>query len=410
MPWYLYLAFRQLFPAGKRVSFFALVSVAGVAVGVWMLIAINGVMGGFGSKYSSMIVDTQGDIQVRAYSLIRDPARLQKQLLDIQGVASATPFAHGIAMIEYENRPSFPGIQGIDVNSVEQVIPLRKYIIFGDLDKLDDDTVILSSGLAREIGVGVGGKIQVYSPLLLERLKTDEVMLPTELEVIGILEIGHQQLDGSVAIVSLRRMQDLYALGRSAHGFNLKLSPGADVIRTSIAINRDLGAQGIVAKTWMEANEAFLFALRMEKVLVTLIGSFILVCATFLVTSLLIVSVARRTREIGVLGALGGRAWEVAAVFCMQGLLIGLTGSLVGVGAGLLTVENISGIFKFIGTVSGRWEEMVAIYQFSEVPASITAQEIAGIVAFAVLLSTLAGLIAAWRAAKLQIVEALRSE
>ncbi|WP_404421726.1 ABC transporter permease [Nibricoccus sp. IMCC34717] len=410
MPWYVYLALKQLFPSGTRFSFFTAISVFGVAVGVWLLVAITGVMGGFGEKYRKMIVDTQGDAQVRAYTLIQRVGDLRTKLLAVPGVKAATPFAQGIVMLEYLNRPSFPAIQGIDINSVEDVVPLRSYVNFGNLDRLDDDTVILSAGLAREIGVGVGGKVQVYSPLSLERLKTDEVMLPTELEVVGIFEIGHQQLDSSLALVTLRRMQDLYGLGRGVHGFNLKLKPGADTIGTVREINRALRDESAVAKTWMEANEAFLFALRMEKMLVMLITAFIVLVASFLVTSLLLISVVRKTREIGLLGALGGRPWQAAACFCLQGLVVGVLGTALGLAAGFLTLRNIDTVFRFIGRVSGNWENLVAIYQFSEVPAFITAGEVASIAAFAITMATAAGLIAAYRAAKLKVVEALRSE
>jgi lipoprotein-releasing system permease protein len=410
MPWYVYLALKQLFPSRTRFSFFTAISVFGVAVGVWLLVAITGVMGGFGEKYRKMIVDTQGDAQVRAYSLIQRVGEMRTKLLAIPGVQAATPFAHGIVMLEYLNRPSFPAIQGIDINSVEDVVPLRGYVNFGSLDKLDDDTVILSVGLAREIGVGVGGKVQVFSPLSLERLKTDEVMLPTELEVVGVFEIGHQQLDSSVALVTLRRMQDLYGLGRGVHGFNLKLKTGADTIGTVREINQSLRNESAVAKTWMEANEAFLFALRMEKMLVMLITAFIVLVASFLVTSLLLISVVRKTREIGILGALGGRPWQAAACYCLQGLVVGVLGTALGLGAGFLTLHNIDSVFQFIGRVSGNWENLVAIYQFSEVPAFITAGEVASIATFSIAMATAAGLIAAYRAAKLKVVEALRSE
>ena len=90
--------------------------------------------------------------------------------------------------------------------------------LIGDLDELDDDSVILSSQLALSVGARMGSVVEVYSPLLLEKMKNDEVMLPRELEVVGIFEVGHQQLDSSVVLVTLRTMQDLYGLGSSVHG------------------------------------------------------------------------------------------------------------------------------------------------------------------------------------------------
>jgi lipoprotein-releasing system permease protein len=411
MPWYLYLALKQLFPTGKRLTFFTVISVLGVAAGVWLLVVVTGVMGGFGYKYRGLIVETQGDIQVRAHSLVQQPAVVMKHLAGVPGVAASTPYAEGIVMLSNGDKPSFPGIQGIDLNHVESVLPLRKHVVFGSMDELDDDTVILSAGLAQSIGAGLGTKVDVVSPATLESMKQDEVLLPTELTVVGIFEIGHQQLDSSVAIVTLRRMQDLYDLGRSVHGFNVKLAPDEEVVAAAKRINASFPPMsGLTARTWMEANAGFLFALQMEKIMVTLMVSFVVLIAMFLVTALLLIAVVRKTREIGLLGALGASPWQTAAGFCLQGLVVGTLGTLAGVGVGFLTLGNIDTIFRTLGRVTGSWEEMVAIYQFTQVPAHITAGEVVMIGGYAILAATIAGFIAAWRAARLKPVEALRSE
>jgi len=410
MPWYLYLALKQLFPTGKRLTFFTVISVLGVAAGVWLLVVVTGVMGGFGYKYRGLIVETQGDVQVRASGLVQSAA-VMKHLATIPGVVASTPFAEGIVMLSNGNKPSFPGIQGIDLNHVEKVIPLRKHVVRGSLEDLDDDAVILSAGLANTIGAWIGSKVEVVSPATLEKMRSDEVMLPTELTVVGIFEIGHQQLDSSVAIVTLRRMQDLYDLGKNVHGFNVKLAPGEDVVEATKRINASLPPMsGLTARTWMEANEAFLFALQMEKVLVTLLISAVVLVAAFLVLAMLLIAVVRKTREIGLLGALGANPRAIAAVFCFQGFLVGAAGALVGLGLGLLALANMDFIFRTLGQATGSWEDMVAIYQFTQVPAHITGREVAMIGGYAIVMATLAGLIAAWRAARHKPVEALRSE
>ncbi len=411
MPWYLYLALKQLFPTGKRLTFFTVISVLGVAAGVWLLVVVTGVMGGFGHKYRGLIVETQGDIQVRARGAARQPAEVMKHLEAIPGVAATTPSAEGIVMLRVGNKPTFPGIQGVDTRRVEKVIPLREHLIRGSLDDLDDDTVILSRGLAASLGVWIGSTVEVISPATLEKWQRDEIMLSTELTVVGIFEIGHQQLDESVAIVTLRRMQDLYDLDGAVHGFNVKLAPGEDVVEAAQRINATLPASsGLHASTWMEAHPGFLFALQMEKVMVTLMVSFVVLIAMFLVTALLLIAVVRKTREIGLLGALGASPWQTAAGFCLQGFIVGTLGTASGIGAGFLTLANIDSIFRALGSLTGSWEEMVAIYQFSQVPAHITAGEVAGIAGYAITMATLAGFIAAWRAARLKPVKALRSE
>ncbi|MEY4488422.1 MAG: hypothetical protein RIQ79_930, partial [Verrucomicrobiota bacterium] len=227
MSWPLYLALKQLFPTGRRFPFFTAISILGVALGVALLIVSISVMGGFGREIRKMIVNTQGEVQVRSFGTIADPGKVLAVVNKIEGVVASTPFAEGVAMIEHQRKPAFPAIQGVNMELVDAVVPLRKYIIAGKFDDLDDDRVILSSQLAATLGARIGSTIEVYSPLLLEKLKNDEVLLPRELSVCGIFEIGHQQLDSSVVIVTLRTMQELYGLGHAVHGINVKLAESA---------------------------------------------------------------------------------------------------------------------------------------------------------------------------------------
>ena len=115
MPWYLYLALKQLFPTGKKFPFFTAISVLGVALGVALLVISTSVMGGFGHQYRRMIVDTQGDVQVRARGFINDAAGLQARLAAVPGVVATTPFAEGVTGLIHEGRPAYPAMQGIDV-------------------------------------------------------------------------------------------------------------------------------------------------------------------------------------------------------------------------------------------------------------------------------------------------------
>lgn len=409
MHWPLYLALKQLFPTGRRFPFFTAISILGVAVGVMLLVVSISVMGGFGREIRNMIVSTQGEVQVRAFGLMNNPALVLDAVKKVEGVVAATPFAEGVAMIEHARKPAFPAIQGVDLQRVEDVVPLRKYIVAGAFDDLDDDRVILSSQLALSIGARLGSKIEVYSPLLLEKLKNDEVLLPRELTVCGIFEIGHQQLDSSLVIVTLRTMQELYGLGRAVHGVNVKIAPGADPDMVSRGINRTLPVDG-VAKSWMDANEEFLFVLQLEKNMIFFLLLFIIVVAAFSVASSLLIAVVRKTREIGLLGALGATPKQVAACFCYQGVIIGLAGTLAGLVFGFTVVHFRNDLVELLTKVTGGEEALARFYQFSKLPAYLSGTDLALIVVCALAVSTLAGLLPAWRAARLKPVEALRAE
>jgi lipoprotein-releasing system permease protein len=409
MSWPLYLALKQLFPTGRRFPFFTAISILGVALGVALLVVSISVMGGFGREIRKMIVNTQGEVQVRSFGLITDPALVMGAVNRIEGVVASTPFAEGVAMIEHQQKPAFPAIQGVDMQRVEAVVPLRQYVKWGSFDELDDDRVILSSQLAVAIGARLGSTIEVYSPLLLEKLKNDEILLPRELTVCGIFEIGHQQLDSSVVIVTLRTMQELYGLGHSVHGIDVKLADGIDPDVVAGKINRTLPVDG-VAKTWMDANQEFLFVLQLEKNMIFFLLLFIIVVAAFSVTSSLLISVVRKTREIGLLGALGATPRQVAACFCYQGMIIGAAGTASGLMLGFTVVHFRNDLVAAFTKLTGSAAALERFYQFSNLPAYLSGADLTLIVVSALVVSTLAGLLPAWRAAKLKPVEALRAE
>lgn len=411
MPWYLYLAVKQLFPTGRRFPFFTFISVLGVALGVALLVISTSVMGGFGHEIRRMIVETQGDVQVKADGFVQNSAALLERIAKVPGVAAVTPYAEGVVMLECDRKPAFPMMQGIDVNRVSEVVPLERYIRVGSLDDLDDDSIILSANLALSIGARMGDKVEVYSPLLLERLKRDEVFLPRELTVVGIFEVGHQQLDSSVVLVTLRLMQDLYGLRGGIHGLNVKLAPGLDADVGAARINANLPPDAyLTAHSWMDANQDFLFILALEKNMIFFLLTFIIVVSAFSVTSSLLISVVRKTREIGLLGALGGKSRHVAACFCFQGLFIGVVGTAGGLALGMTALFFRNHIIRTFTELTSSQEVLVRFYQFSNLPAHTSPSDLAMIVTCAILISTLAGLLPAWRAARLKPVEALRSE
>ncbi len=409
MPWYLYLALKQLFPTGRRFPFFTFISIVGVALGVALLVVVTSVMGGFGHEIRRMIVDTEGEIQIKANGYINDYAGLIKSVEAVPGVVAATPYAAGALMIEYHGKPAYPSMRGLDLATVENVVQLAQYVRIGFLDDLDDDSVLLSSQLARSVGASVGSKIEVYSPLMIERFKSDEVFLPREVRVAGIVEIGHQQLDSSTVYCTLRLAQDLYGLGSAVHGINVRVKPGQNEDAVASRINMALPS-GIRALSWMDSFSDFLWVLQLEKNMIFFLLLFIVIVAGFSVASSLLISVVRKTREIGLLGALGGKSRQVAACFCFQGLIIGICGTLLGLGLGFVALSLRNQFVLLVTKLTQRDEVLQRFYQFSQLPSHTAVNDILLIVVSSVSISMLAGLLPAWRAARLKPVEALRSE
>lgn len=410
MPWFLYLAFRQLFPAGKKFPFFTAISVLGVALGVTLLIVVMSVMGGFGYEIRRMIVETEGEVQVKSPSPIEHAPELISRIERVPGVAAATPYATGVVMVLNHGKPAYPLLRGLDLSSVNRVVKLASYVRVGSLDDLDDDSVILSSELAQSMNVVVGEAIEIYSPLMVERLRSDEIFLPREVKVVGILEIGHQQLDSSTLYCTLRLAQDLYGLESAVHGINVRAQEGVNEDVLAARINAAGLPRGIRAFSWMDSFEAFLWVLNLEKGMIFFLLLFIVIVAAFSVASSLLISVVRKTREIGLLGALGARPITIAACFCSQGVLIGVIGTALGIGLGFLALAVRNDIVMKIAHLTQRDEVLRRFYQFSNLPAHTTVSDVVTIVVITILISLLAGLLPAWRAARLKPVEAFRNE
>lgn len=409
MPWPIYLALKQLFPSGRRLPFFTIISVMGVGLGVALMLVSTSVMGGFGHQIKQMIIDTQGEVQIHGRGPMDATAEVEAAIKRVPAVEAAAPYAQGVVMLEHERLPAFPSIQGYDLDRIKAVIPIERYLLSGTLEDLDDDSVILSSILARSLGVRPGEMVSIYSPLMLERMKRNEVLLPREVRVAGIFQIGHQQLDSSTVICSLRLMQDLYGLQQKIHGYNLRLKAGADPDAAAAALNAVLPT-GADALTWFEANADFQAVLSFERNMIFFLLTFIIVVAAFSITSSLLVTVVRKTREIGLLGAMGGRARDVAACFCAQGFLIGLGGTVVGLSLGFALLHFRNAVVQLIAKFTMGPEVFVKFYQFSQLPAYTDRKDVIMIIVFSLVASTFAGLIPAWRAARLKPVEALRSE
>ena len=212
-------------------------------------------------------------------------------------------------------------------------------------------------------------------------------------------------------LVTLRTMQDLYGLGDAVHGINIKTAEGTDADQMASKINEAIGAvTNAEARSWLDANQDFLFVLQLEKNMIFFLLTFIIVVAAFSVASSLLISVVRKTREIGLLGALGAKPRHVAACFCFQGFFIGVAGTVCGLALGYTFLHFRNDLIRVFTELTATEQVLARFYQFSNLPSYTADSDVVLIVVCAVVISTLAGLLPAWRAARLKPVEALRSE
>lgn len=389
-----------------------MIGTLGVTLGVLILVIVQSVMGGFGVMHREKMVLTSGHIDVRAGgAVLHNPDYLLELIRQHDEVQASVPYAQGIVMLAHNQRPAFPYIFGIDLSQKEQVVPFDKLLVRGRMRDMDDDSVLLSYSLARDIGAGIGSVVEVYTPVMIERLKQDEVLLPRELRVAGIYETGWAPFDSTTMIGTLRLMQDIYSLDGGFHGISIRLKEDNDdlVFDLTEQLNAELPRQ-VHASTWRDLNKDFLWILQLEKNMMLFVLLFIVLAAAFAIMAAQTLTVFWKTREIGLLGAMGARPTHLGAIYCVQGFIIGLIGTGLGMSLAVLALDFRKPIIETLARITSSKGALVQFYQFTELPVHYSTDDFLVIGISTLVLATLAGLIPALIAAFKKPADALRSE
>lgn len=406
MPWPLHLALRQLFPPGRVFPAFAGVSILGVALGVASLLVVQTVMNGFAEEHRLRIREAFGDVVAVAPGPIEAPAALARAIAADAAVRSAEPYAEGPALARAGDFSSVAFVRGVRPD--DPGLPARSYVAEGSLDDLDDGRVALGRGLARQLRLRVGDRVELWAPAMAERAERGRAPLPAELEVCAILRTGFSEVDDRAALVPLRRFRELWDLGDRAHGVVIRLRDPSGPSAEAAASRLEAAHPGARFRPWTSLKRDFLEAIRFEKTMLFFLMFIITLVAAFSIGSTLFSAVVRRSREIGVLAALGAPPSSVAAVFAIQGLLVGVLGTLLGFALTWAVLAGRDGILAAINAAFGDGEMVASVYNFSFVPLHYDAGDFALAAAFTLLATTLAGLAPALWAARRRPTEAMR--
>ena len=536
IPWALFLGWKQLFPTGRGVSFFSVLAVLGVALGVNVMIVVVAFMKGFQDKFREDIIASQGHARAGAsFGTDADWREDLAKLKSLPDVEAAAPYLNGHLLLEHFGNRAVPFALGVDPSLGDAVIPVSEFLAEGSpkvlvdeaghvtplptINDLEDDVIIESRQAAQRLGarpaaavlategnstsrrVGNGqvkvlrldpfvasgtwkvrftsedsfritdpageewedvfrangtkddfgegvpvffpvsgstafaagdqfafevfgaSTIDVYSPAMLYKAKSDELMPPRQVKVGGIFEVPWQGFHTDAIFGTLRFMQEMNDEQGVAHGFNIKFAPevasDTEVLAQACRDARtELGEDWSVVP-WFVENAWFFDLLKFEEYLMVLIMVPIGLVAAFAIAIALMTSVVRKTREIGLLVAMGARRLSVGAVFCLQGFVIGLLGALAGWGMALVFIHYRDGLMGFIvRNIAGEegGDGVAQFYDFYslkvpypwESPDSLQTFIVFG--SFAVVVSTLAGFLPASKASRLKPAEALRSE
>lgn len=428
LPASLFLAARYLKPKRTFLAVITLISVLGVTLGITVLILVMSVMTGFERELQRKVIGFDAHLLLSNNGLIEGWRDVVKSSSGTPGVIAAAPFVQGPVIVEFNHQRLAPKIRGIDPTLEQKVGDLSHFIKAGKLD-LTGDSAVLGSELARALGVGVGDVITIYSPgnlgQVLEQLdkmkkggkgsKSGDVdslrqlVLPTQLTVTGIFESGRYLYDSEFLLVPLHIGQELYGLGGAVHGISLRtVDPDrAAEIRDDL---RKRVPEELSCVTWMDMNRQLFDAIAMERHVMFFLLMFIILVAAFGIMNTLITVTVQKTREIGVLKALGARTWQVISIFLIQGMVVGVIGVACGLVLGMSLIRWRNEVSAWLSDVLHVEIFPRSVYQFSEIPAEVVPSDVALICVSAFVICSLAALIPAWIASRLDPVKALRYE
>jgi lipoprotein-releasing system permease protein len=421
LPFELLLALRYLQPKRTFVSIITLISVIGVMLGVAVLIIVISVMSGFDHDLkekvfgfqSHLMISGADDAPLKNYAAIEDIISSNKNVVGVSPIIVGPELVQHTLGTNEQALMAAPYLRGVDPQTEGSVSILPRSIVAGTFD-LSGRGVVIGSGFAEAQRLQVGDTLSILPMRQIKKMVNTagkanaEVGIPDDYEVRGIFDVGFEDYNQSIIVTSLENAQDLYDLDDSVHGLLVKLTDPmlADIVRNQL--QPALGNQ-VIIRTWFEQS-SMLQSVLVEKNMMLYILFFIVIVAAFGITCTLITFIMMKTREIGVMKALGATSRQVMTVFLLQSLVVSVAGVACGVTLGLTAVHWRNEFLLLMRKVTGLELFPADIYHFYQLPALILPGDIAVICGGSLIICLVAALLPAWHASRLNPVEALRNE
>lgn len=403
-----FLALRYLRAKRKQafISVITLISVLGVMVGVMALIVVLSVMNGFRADLMAKILGVNAQVLVMSYGGgIGEPQALAEKARSVPGVVATTPFIYAQVMVNHGGNVSGAVLRGIDPDSAPRVLGIKSMIRGTELASLKTvadglPPIILGRELARQVGAYTGDTLSVVAP---EGKLTPVGRAPhtRKYRVIGLFDSGMYEYDASMVYVSIAEAQELLSLRGRVTGLEVRVEDPYRSEKVARSLQEALGAP-YWTKDWKMMNRSLFSALKLEKVTMFVILTMIVLVGALNIISTLVMVVMEKTRDIAILRAMGASSRSVMATFVLQGVLVGIVGTLAGLGAGL-GLCHLLAKYEFINLPSD-------VYYISTLPVRVEMMDVWFVALAAVAISFLATLYPARYAARLDPVEAIRYE
>jgi lipoprotein-releasing system permease protein len=427
MPYEFFISERYLRAKRKQifVSIITLISILGIFLGVAALIIVLAVMNGFEADLRTKILGIKSHIELTAdiAGPMKDYEKVREQITGTEGVVASTPFIYSQAMIRSSNGVTGVIIRGLDTATAFKVINLGK-IKEGDIQYLNklpaaiskryeqEDAriagIVIGKEMARNLGIFLYDTITIISPV---GISTPMGMMPRmkKFVVAGIFESGFYEYDSTLAYLSLESCQDFLQMGDAVTGIDIKVDDiyKADVIARKI--QNKLGYP-FWAHNWMQMNKNLFSALKLEKRVMFIILSLIVLVAAFNIISALIMIVMEKNKDIAILKSMGATSRSIMKIFIYQGLIVGIIGTFLGCTVGLAVALNLQKVSQFVEKTFNFKFLPGDVYYLSELPSQVNYGDVLIIIVGTLLVCFISTIYPSWRASRLDPAEALRYE
>jgi lipoprotein-releasing system permease protein len=394
------------------ISFISLVSMAGIALGIAALITVLSVMNGFQKEVRAKILGVTSHIQVMGFDAgltnWRDVVDATKPQSDIAGAA---PFVMGQGMLTTGQTPRGIGVRGIDPAMENEVADLGTNMKVGALSALKPGEygIVLGSELSRALQAQVGTRLQLVVASGGGPSLTGTMGRQRSFTVVGIFSSGHYEYDLNLALIHIKDAQTLFRLDDAVSGVRLKVNDTDRAPLIARELGKTLKIDGYVTD-WTQQNATYFRAVQIEKRMMFIILTLIIAVAAFNLVSTLVMVVTDKHPDIAILRTLGATPGTIMRIFIVQGAMVGLIGTLIGVVGGVLLALNISDVVSFMERIIGTPILSPEVYFIKELPSDLKSNDVWSISLIAFAMALVATLYPSWRASKVNPAEALRYE
>jgi lipoprotein-releasing system permease protein len=393
------------------ISFISLISMLGIALGIAALITVMSVMNGFEKEIRARILGAAAHIQILGGDGgVPDWRNLSAEVKRHPEVTATAPFVQGQGLLSTGSAVRGVFVRGVVPELEDQVADFRKAMRAGRLEDLrpGEFNIVLGIGVARALKLNVGDRVTLISPQgqvtpagLMPRLK--------QFNVAGIFSMDHNEYDSALALVNMQDAQVLYRLGDGVSGIRLKVR---DIDRAP-QITRELAKvvpREIFLSDWTQQNVNYFRAIQIEKRMMFIILTLIIAVAAFNLVSTLVMVVTDKHPDIAILRTLGASPASIMQIFVVQGAVIGVIGTLLGVVTGVLLALNVDVVVPAIERAFNFQILSSEVYYISELPSDLNWNDVVSVALVSLGLAFIATIYPSWRAARVNPAEALRYE